>query len=66
MNLISVPLYTSSRDAQSRAVFVSGRQMNAASSFNAVMKMDEAPLVARIQIYDFVQKRVSNRLGTFH
>jgi hypothetical protein len=54
MDLISVPQYISSRDAQSRAFFVSGRQMTAATGFTVVMTMDRAALVSRIQMYDVV------------
>jgi hypothetical protein len=47
MDFISVPQYISARDAQSRAFFVSGRQMIAANSFTGIMTMDRA---FRIQI----------------
>jgi len=54
MDLIFVAQYVSSRDPHSRAVFVSGREVTAATSFTAVMSMDRAYLLSLIQKYDFV------------
>jgi hypothetical protein len=55
MDLISVPQYISLCDAQSRAIFVSGRQMTAAISFTVVLEMDRASSKSRIQAYNFVK-----------